>query len=705
LTDSSDADSLHTHTLDNLTDTNLTSPVNKSNLSYDTPSGKWIDRTPEAETIQMEVKLSEDVTAGDWLYITGIDSGTITVGLADSSNAAKMPAVGASQDTDTTGNTITMTTFGKLNSTDTSSWGAGDELYISSTPGEATNVKPTGTNLIQKVACVIDVGVSGNIFVFGAGRSNDIPNLPEGEVWIGNGSGVATARDLTDDDIDFQVIGTPTYTTQQDINNLILSAGLLTDGAIITDAGSGNVNLASKEALFRISDSEAAALKSATIPSQSSQSIPTDTVRYIVAEYNGGTPQYSIETTNTANGNTIFPIGSVVNEGDTLHLLNNPMKSFDGIRAVRHRLLEAESPERANSLGGLIIGETGTRNITLSAGKIYNCANVFDIDGIDTSVSGNTFASYYNTTQQAAAATQWDNDNYNNGGVLTSLTAAKYANLWWYIEMDGSLVMMYGIDEYANAAAAQAEGAPATLPSRLSTIYHALLIGRFIFQKGAATATIIEDVFSTTFQGAGAASHNDQSGLQGGTAGEYYHGTAAEYTVLQNTSGTNTGDEPAASTSTAGIQENATTAEINTASSDTLTMVPGQYKASNFGTRELAIALITSDVAVTVADGTAGIPIPASLNGHDIVDVLARVHDKGVTGTTDIQVRRRRSGADVDVLSTKITIGDEWYASDGVINTSNDDLVTGDMLYVDRDAIHSGTAPNGLSVVISTRLP
>lgn len=37
--------------------------------------------------------------------------------------------------------------------------------------------------------------------------------------------------------------------------------------------------------------------------------------------------------------------------------------------------------------------------------------------------------------------------------------------------------------------------------------------------------------------------HNDLSGLQGGEAGEYYHVTAAEKNVIENTSGTNTGDQ------------------------------------------------------------------------------------------------------------------------------------------------------------------
>ena len=81
------------------------------------------------------------------------------------------------------------------------------------------------------------------------------------------------------------------------------------------------------------------------------------------------------------------------------------------------------------------------------------------------------------------------------------------------------------------------------------------------------------------------------------------------------------------------------------------------------------------------------------------------IYTKGVTDTTDVQIRRSRAGTDADVLSTKITIGDEWSAADGAINASNDDLATGDQLYVDVDAIHSGTAPNGLSVTITAQLP
>ena len=97
--------------------------------------------------------------------------------------------------------------------------------------------------------------------------------------------------------------------------------------------------------------------------------------------------------------------------------------------------------------------------------------------------------------------------------------------------------------------------------------------------------------------------------------------------------------------------------------------------------------------------------IPPTFDGWNLIDAIASVTDKGITGTTDVQVRRRRAGSDADMLSTKITIGDEFFAADGVINESNDDVNTGDQIYVDVDAIHSGTAPNGLSVNLVFRLP
>jgi hypothetical protein len=122
---------------------------------------------------------------------------------------------------------------------------------------------------------------------------------------------------------------------------------------------------------------------------------------------------------------------------------------------------------------------------------------------------------------------------------------------------------------------------------------------------------------------------------------------------------------------------------------------------SNWNSRGFCLAAYESSESVAVADGAIAFTIPAILNGLNLTAAIASVHTKGVTGTTDVQIRRRRAGTDVDMLSTKITIGDEYHASDGVIDTDNDDVATGDQIYVDVDAVHSGTAPKGLSVALT----
>ena len=78
------------------------------------------------------------------------------------------------------------------------------------------------------------------------------------------------------------------------------------------------------------------------------------------------------------------------------------------------------------------------------------------------------------------------------------------------------------------------------------------------------------------------------------------------------------------------------------------------------------------------------------------------VSDAGVgTGSTDVQVRRRRNGANVDMLSTPITISvGEYFAEYGVIDPSNKNVNTGDQIFIDVDSVTS-TKPNGLSVTLT----
>jgi hypothetical protein len=60
-----------------------------------------------------------------------------------------------------------------------------------------------------------------------------------------------------------------------------------------------------------------------------------------------------------------------------------------------------------------------------------------------------------------AAQTQWPNTKYDdNSGTLATLAAGKYGVVWFYLESDGDLVMLYGRNEHASSAAAEADTEP-----------------------------------------------------------------------------------------------------------------------------------------------------------------------------------------------------------------------------------------------------
>lgn len=125
----------------------------------------------------------------------------LEVDIADNSAASTMPAVGVLIEDITAGSEGNCVAFGRASGFSTSGYTEGDTLYVN-TSGDFTTTKPTGTALIQRIGQVIKVHASnGSIEVFGAGRANDLPNIPQDQVWLGNSNGVATPTDHTVENI------------------------------------------------------------------------------------------------------------------------------------------------------------------------------------------------------------------------------------------------------------------------------------------------------------------------------------------------------------------------------------------------------------------------------------------------------------------------------------------------------------------------
>jgi hypothetical protein len=130
----------------------------------------------------------------------------------------------------------------------------------------------------------------------------------------------------------------------------------------------------------------------------------------------------------------------------------------------------------------------------------------------------------------------------------------------------------------------------------------------------------------------------------------------------------------------------------------------GFATATHTHTKSVGIAVADADTALAVADGKVPFTVPAEINGWDLTAVTASCPTAGSANTTDVQIRRQRAAATADMLSTKVTISASAYtASDGVVNGSNDDVATGDMLFIDIDAISTGA--QGLSVTLTFTKP
>jgi hypothetical protein len=151
-----------------------------------------------ADRAQIEVRASEAIAKGDPLYVVGFNVGQnrVEVGKADASDPSKMPAYGIAYEAVSINTNTQMVALGTLQDIDTQvtyDFQVGETVYVA-VGGGLTNVKPTGTNLIQNVGIVGRRNQNnGEILVSAIGRSNDVPNIQQGYAWVGNASGVATA--------------------------------------------------------------------------------------------------------------------------------------------------------------------------------------------------------------------------------------------------------------------------------------------------------------------------------------------------------------------------------------------------------------------------------------------------------------------------------------------------------------------------------
>ena len=161
-------------------------------------------------------------------------------------------------------------------------------------------------------------------------------------------------------------------------------------------------------------------------------------------------------------------------------------------------------------------------------------------------------------------------------------------------------------------------------------------------------------------------------------------------------------------TSAKGALEIATSAEINTSTDADRAMTPDLFAASNYGIRYVQIMAVAKATDLTVTDGLAYFHVPAGLNGMDLVEVHAEVFTAPAGSTATFELSK--NGASTQMLSTNITIdasetGSDSAATAAVIDTSNDNIATNDLIQINCTQVGSSTAGAGLLVTMGFRIP
>ena len=171
--------------------TTIDNVINATSASH----AEFADQATDAEDLYVTVKNTSGgiINKGLAVHATGVTGENINVILADSSTPSTMPAIGLLEETLAINATGRAIINGRLKNVDTSGLSAGANIFINGA-GTLTVNKPTGSDEIQSIGVAGKIDASeGEIIIQGAGRVNDLPNIAEGYVWVGDSNSVPQA--------------------------------------------------------------------------------------------------------------------------------------------------------------------------------------------------------------------------------------------------------------------------------------------------------------------------------------------------------------------------------------------------------------------------------------------------------------------------------------------------------------------------------
>ena len=325
------------------------------------------------------------ITKGSAVYVSGHTTET-QVAPADNSASASMPAFGIVSDDILNGATGTVIISGEVSGINTASFSIGDALYVG-TAGALTATKPTGTALIQKIAKVTKAAASGELLVIGAGRTNDLPNLPDGNIWIGDSSGVPQDKTLT--------AGTNVTITEDATTVTIAATGAggaadlddLTDVTITGTPGNGEMLISQTDGTFVNTTLTAGPSGFVRITNASGQ--------VTIGAGDGAEVEYLVRSTAVSTAGDVE--GNIVKFGTTTGMTAGDVYVWNGTNWVQ---VDGDAEATTKGLMGVALGASSADDGLLTHGVAYlshDPGAAGDILYVDTATAG-----YLTSTQPSA---------------------------------------------------------------------------------------------------------------------------------------------------------------------------------------------------------------------------------------------------------------------------------------------------------------
>ena len=192
-----------------------------------------------------------------------------------------------------------------------------------------------------------------------------------------------------------------------------LSAGILVQPTY-TDNGSGSVSIGNDGLynLFHLADGNGV-IRTHEI-SGSLCVLTNETINYVVADYNNGTPLIRVSTNvDDINETTIIPIYTIYRSNNTLHTINWTELGLALTNKLHQSIVKTQ---RFRLESGLALGETPTRLVTITHGIVWYGANSISLPEFNSSTNPMYFV-YHSASlwQSGSTVTTYNNTQYDNG--------------------------------------------------------------------------------------------------------------------------------------------------------------------------------------------------------------------------------------------------------------------------------------------------